>query len=110
MKKLILFLAAVACIHVNAQTFEGTIKWSMETEILDPAMKAQMEKSKAMQNDPAMQEQMKQFQEQMKDPKMKEMMESNPQMKAQMEKMMKMAQSGDMSNMMPKGWPGATPN
>jgi hypothetical protein len=35
---------------------------------------------------------------------MKAMMEANPQMKAQMEKIMKMSQSGDMSSLMPTGF------
>jgi hypothetical protein len=39
----------------------------------------------------------------MNDPQMKAMMDANPQMKVQMEAMMKMAQGGDMSSMVPTG-------
>ena len=98
MKTLILLLATVSCTSAIAQNFEGTMKWSMKTEIKDPAIKAQMEKA----NGPASQAQLKQFQEQMKDPEMKKMMESNPEMKAQMERLMKMA--GDPESMMPRGF------
>lgn len=55
-------------------------------------------------NDPETQAQMKELQEKMNDPQMKAIMDANPQMKAQMEAAMKMAQGGgDMNSMMPKG-------
>jgi Domain of unknown function (DUF4412) len=55
-------------------------------------------------SDPETQAQMKELQEKMNDPEMKAMMDANPQMKAQLEAAMKMAQGGgDMSSMMPKG-------
>jgi hypothetical protein len=94
--------ASSAC----AQTFEGTIKWTMKMEVTDPALKAKMAEGQQKMNDPAQQAKMKQMQEQMNDPKMKAMMDANPAMKAQMEKVMKMQQGGEgdmMSNMMPKG-------
>lgn len=96
MKKLLTISLLTLSILAYAQDFEGTITWTINTDIKDPKMKAQMK-------DPAVQAEMKQMQEQMNDPQMKAMMESNPQMKAQMEKMMKMAASGDMNDMMPKG-------
>ncbi len=110
MKKLLIAALAIATSSAWAQTFEGTIKWSMKMEITDPAMKAKMEagqqEMQQKMNDPATQAKMKQMQDQMNDPKMKAMMEANPAMKAQMEKIMKMSQGGGgdmMSNMMPKG-------
>ncbi len=84
-----------------AQNFEGAIKWSVTADITDPKLKAQMEESQKKMNDPATQAQMKKMQEQMNDPQFKAMMESNPQMKAQMESMMKMTQGGSM---MPTGY------
>lgn len=99
---LIIFLLAFST-SVFAQDFEGTITWSITTDIKDPKMKAQMEEAQQQMNDPAMQAQLKQMQEQMNDPQMKAMMEANPQMKAQMEKVMKMASGGDVNEMIPKG-------
>jgi hypothetical protein len=55
-------------------------------------------------NDPATQAQMKAMKEKMNDPQFKAMMESNPQMKAQIERMLKMTESGDMDSFMPKGY------
>lgn len=106
MKKLLIAVLILVVSSAWAQTFEGTIKWSMKMEITDPAMKAKMEEGQQKMNDPAQQAKMKQMQDQMNDPKMKAMMEANPAMKAQMEKVMKMQQGGGgdmMSNMMPKG-------
>src|SRR5687767_11299156 len=68
-----------------SQNFEGTIKWSMKSEITDPKMKAQMEEAQKKLNDPATQAQMKEMKEKMNSPEMKAMMEKNPQMKQQME-------------------------
>lgn len=95
------WLAISFCI---AQNFEGTIKWSVKSEITDPKMKAQMEEAQKKMSDPATQAQMKQMQEKMNDPQMKAMMEQNPQLKAQMENAAKMMQGGDMSSMMPTGF------
>jgi len=102
MKKLLTVSFFTLSILVQAQNFEGTISWSIATEIKDPKMKMQMEQAQQQMNDPAMQAQMKEMQERMNDPQMKAMMESNPQMKAQMEKMMQMSAGGDMNSMMPK--------
>ena len=104
MKNLIFAILILFSIKTVAQKFEGTIKWTMKSEITDPKQKAQMEEAKKKLNDPATQAQMKQMQEKMNDPQFKAMMEANPQMKAQMEKMMGMAQGGDMSSLMPKGF------
>jgi hypothetical protein len=88
---------------VLAQDFEGTLKWSMKTEITDPKLKAQLEEAEKKMADPATQAQMKQAMEKMNDPQFKKMMDSNPQLKAQMEAMMKNMQSGNMNSMMPAG-------
>ncbi|HEU5290895.1 MAG TPA: DUF4412 domain-containing protein [Cyclobacteriaceae bacterium] len=96
-----ILLFSFACV---AQNFEGTIKWSMKSEITDPKMKAQMEEAQQKMNDPASQAQMKEMKEKMNSPEMKAMMEQNPQMKQQMEEAMKMMQGGDMSSMMPTGF------
>jgi hypothetical protein len=64
---------------------------------------AQMAEEQKKMNDPATQAQMKEMEEKMNDPEFKKMMESNPQMKAQMEAAMKMMQGGgDMNSMLPK--------
>ena len=105
MKKLVSLALFLMVIQAKSQTFEGSIKWTMKMDITDPKIKAQMEEANKKLNDPATQAKMKEMEEKMKDPKFKAMMEANPQMKAQMENMMKMAQggSGDMNSMMPKG-------
>ncbi len=101
MKKLMTLLLMCVVLTSWSQGFEGTIKWTMKMDITDPKMKAEMEKM----NDPANQAKMKEMQEKMNDPQMKAMMESNPQMKAQMEAMMKsMGGGGGMSSMMPSGF------
>lgn len=106
MKRLsaILFLLALPLSWAAAQTFEGTIRWTMKTEITDPKAKAQMEEGQKKMNDPANQAKMKKMQDQMNDPQFKAMMEANPAMKAQMEKMMKMSEGGDANAMMGKGY------
>ncbi|MBS1558859.1 MAG: DUF4412 domain-containing protein [Bacteroidetes bacterium] len=104
MKKLMTSLFVGLTFIVSAQTFEGTIKWSMKMDITDPAVKAKMAEGQRKMNDPANQAKMKELQAKMNDPQFKAMMESNPQMKATMEKMMQGASSGDMmGSMMPKG-------
>lgn len=102
MKTLLSFFLLACTIVTQAQTFEGTLRWSIKSEITDPKMKAQMEKAQKEMSDPANQAKMKQMQEQMNSPQMKAMLESNPQMKAQMESALKMMQGGDMSSMIPK--------
>ncbi|MEQ8364171.1 MAG: DUF4412 domain-containing protein [Cyclobacteriaceae bacterium] len=103
MKNLLTVILLSFSVIAYAQYFEGTITWTISTDIKDAKMKAQMEQAQQQMNDPAMQAQMKQMQEQMNDPQMKAMMESNPQMKAQMEQAMKMASGGGMKDMFPKG-------
>ncbi len=105
MKKLLFVISALVTIQARSQGFEGTIKWSMKMEVTDPKLKAQMAESQQKMNDPAAQAKMKEMQDRMNDPQMKAMMEANPAMKAQMEKVMKMQQGGggDMSSVMPKG-------
>lgn len=107
MKKLFIsvFLLGAAML-ANSQNFEGTLKWSMKSEITDPKMKAQMEEAQKKMTDPDTQAQMKEMQEKMNDPQMKAMMDANPQMKAAMENVMKMNQGGgmDMSSMIPTGF------
>jgi hypothetical protein len=100
MKKIWLFSLLLVSMTGFAQGFEGTITWSVKYEPTDPAKKAQMEKSQQSANDPANQEKMKKLQEQMNTPQMKAMMDANPQMKAQMEKSMKMLQGGSPGSMM----------
>lgn len=104
MKKL-LTLAFLFCVTLlYAQDFEGIMSWKITTEITDPKTKAQMEEAQKKMNDPATQAQMKELQAKMEDPQFKQMMESNPQMKAQMEAAMKVAQGGDINSIMPKGY------
>lgn len=91
MKTLMTIFCCLAISVCFAQNFEGTIKWSVKSEIIDPKMKAQMEEAQKKMSDPATQAQMK------------AMMEQNPQMKAQMEAAMKM-QGGGMNSMMPTGF------
>ena len=104
MKNVILMVALLFCVKAFSQTFEGTIKWSMKAEITDPKQKAQMEAAQKQMSDPANQARMKEMQAKMNDPQFKAMMESNPQLKAQMDKMMGSMASGDMSSIMPKGF------
>jgi len=80
------------------------MNWTMKMEITDPQMKAQMEAAEKQMKDPATQAKMKEMQAKMEDPQFKAMMESNPQMKAQIENMLKAAQGGGgLSSMFPKG-------
>ncbi|MGC3958392.1 MAG: DUF4412 domain-containing protein [Verrucomicrobiota bacterium] len=103
--KHLLTLALFFCITaLSAQDFEGIMTWKITSEITDPKLKAQMEEAQKKANDPASQAQMKELQAKMDDPQFKQMLESNPQMKAQIEAAMKMAQSGDINSMMPKGY------
>src|SRR5260221_14652745 len=102
MKKLIpCFL--LLCGTAHAQSFEGTIKWSMKMEITDPAMKAKMEEGMKKMNDPAAQARIKEMQAKMNDPQMKAALDANPQMKAQMENAMKMMAGGGMNLIIPQG-------
>ncbi|MFM8914432.1 MAG: hypothetical protein ACKOE6_16165 [Flammeovirgaceae bacterium] len=103
MRTIIFALAAFCTVFGHAQTFEGVVIWSITGDIKDPQMKAQMEQAQRQMADPANQAKMKAAMDKMNDPQMKALMESNPQLKAQMESMMKMAQGGGgMESMVPK--------
>ena len=104
MKRILFLLLTLSVFVGKAQNFEGIITWKITSEITDPKTKAQMEQAQKQMNDPATQEQMKEMQEKMNDPEFKKMMESNPQMKAQMEAAMKMMQGGDANSMMPSAF------
>jgi hypothetical protein len=101
-KSLITAFILLTVATVQAQTFEGIIRWSFKTEITDPAAKAKMDAAQAKMNDPAHQAKMKEMQAKMNDPEFKKMMDANPQLKAQMEAMAKMSEGGDINSMMPK--------
>ena len=107
MKRLVTVFIALVALGAQAQSFEGTVRWTMSMEITDPQMRAQMAQAQQQLNDPETQAQLKEMEEKMNDPEMKKMMEQNPQVKAAMEQAMKSARSGgapsDMNNMMPKG-------
>lgn len=103
MKRLITCLLVTLAWGATAQNFEGIAKFTVKADITDPAMKAKMEAAQKQMSDPAQQAKMKEMEARMNDPQMKAMMDANPQMKAQMEGMMKMSQSGDVSSMIPKG-------
>jgi hypothetical protein len=95
-----LFFAALLLLLVlpgHAQLFEGTLHWKMEAVITDPATKAQMEQAQKKMNDPATKAQMKELEAKMNDPQFKAMMDANPQMKTQMEAMLKAAKGGSNS-------------
>jgi hypothetical protein len=104
MKNLLTFALLFCATLLCAQDFEGIMTWKITSEITDPKVKAQMDAAQKKMNDPASQAQVKELQAKMEDPQFKQMMESNPQMKAQMEAAIKMAQGGDISSMMPKGY------
>jgi hypothetical protein len=100
---LILFLL-LSGTTLRAQSFEGIMTWKISAE-MDAASKANMDAMQQKMNDPATQAQMAEMKEKMNDPEFKKMMESNPQLKAQMEQMMKMSEGGgNMSSLMPKAY------
>jgi hypothetical protein len=99
MKNLLITLFFLVTVNVFAQSFEGTMSWSMKMEITDPAKKAQMEEAQKMMQDP---QKIKELEEQLNNPQMQQMMAQNPQMKAQMEKMLEMMKNGG-GNLMPTG-------
>jgi hypothetical protein len=99
---LILFLLCFVNI-TDAQTFEGIIIWKISME-MDAATKAKMDAAQRQMNDPATQAKMKEMKEKMNDPQFKAMMESNPQLKAQIETMLKASEGGQMNSMMPTGF------
>lgn len=104
MKKVVLALVLILLVMTGrGQSFEGVMRWKMKMDITDPVMKAKTEEAKKNANDPANQAKMKEMQAKMNDPQFKAMLDSNPQMKAQVEALMKSMVSGDMSSMMPTG-------
>jgi hypothetical protein len=106
MKKLLCFSLLLVSIGASSQTFEGILRWSMKTE-MSPAMKTQLDQGMQMLKDPAVQAKMKEMMEKMSDPQTKALMDANPQMKSQMENMLKQMQGGatpDMSSLVPTGF------
>lgn len=103
MKKL-LYILLFSMTFAKAQDFEGVITWKISMEITDPKTKAQMEEAQKKMSDPKQQAQMKEMMDRMNDPQVKAMMESNPQMKAQLEKALQMAQGGDLTSLVPTGY------
>jgi len=110
MKKLAVLLILLFAGKAYSQGFEGTIHWTMKMEFTDPQRKAQIEEAQKKMNDPATQAQMKQMQEKMNDPQFKAMLESNPQMKAQIEKAIAAMSSGNANSMFPTGFVIQTKN
>lgn len=100
MKNLLAAFLLLFSLETIGQAFEGTITWSIQMEITDPQLKAQMDQAQKEMQDP---EKLKELQKSLEDPQVKAMMEKNPQMKAQMEQALKMLQGGDLSSMIPKG-------
>jgi hypothetical protein len=103
MKKTLTLILFLTMFKLAAQNFEGTITWTTKMEITDPQRKKQIEDAQKQMSDPATQAKMKQLEAQLKDPQFKAMMENNPQLKAQIEKMMGAMQTGDVNSMFPKG-------
>lgn len=107
MKKQILLLAGLCCSVFAFAQFEGTVTWNCKMEISDPKMKAQIDKAQKEMNSPENQAKMKELEAQMNDPQFKAMMESNPDMKAMIEKQIAMMKGGNtggsmMDNVAPK--------
>lgn len=102
MKRLMTLALMLLVMQCYGQQFEGTVTWTMKMEVTDPKLKAEMERGQQRMSDPANQAKMKEMQEKMNDPRMKAMMESNPQMKAQMEQMQKVMSGG--GQVMPKSF------
>jgi hypothetical protein len=101
MKNIVVILICLCSTVCKAQDFEGIITWKFAQE-MDAATKAKMDEAQKKLNDPETQAQMKEMREKMNDPQFKAMMESNPQMKEQIEQMLKISESGDASSLMPK--------
>ena len=101
MKKIIFIFFLSISFLSSAQDFEGVMTWKI-TPQMDAATKARMDEAQERMNDPATQAQIKEMREKMNDPQFKAMLESNPQMKAQMEQMLKMSEGGADNSYMPK--------
>jgi len=100
MKKQSLLLASLCCSVFAFAQFEGTITWNCKMEISDPKMKAQMDKAQKEINSPENQAKMKELETQMNDPQFIAMMESNPDMKAMIEKQIAMMKGGNTAGSM----------
>jgi hypothetical protein len=111
MKNILICILSSFAIFAHAQSFEGTIRWSFKCEIADPATKQKMEHAQSQMSDPKNQAQMKEMEEKMKDPQFQQMMEQNPQLKAQMEKVVAgLKTGGGIESMMPKAFVIKTKN
>jgi hypothetical protein len=97
MKNILIVLFSLLTVSLVAQDFEGVITWKFEQE-MDAATKARMDQAQQKMNDPATQAQLKEMREKMNDPEFKKMMESNPQMKQQMEQILKMSEGAASGN------------
>lgn len=95
---LFIFISAIA----HAQTFEGIMSWKITTE-MDASTKAKVDEAQKKLKDPATQAQMKEMKEKMNDPQFKAMMDANPQLKAQMDQILKMAEGGEVNSLLPTG-------
>lgn len=104
MKNIVLIAVLLLSIKAFSQSFEGTVKWAINVEVTDPKQKAQLEQAQKQLNDPATQAQMKQMMEKMNDPQFKAMLENNPQLKAQIEGMMRNGLPSDVNSLFPKGF------
>lgn len=103
MKQTLILIFLFVVTTAVAQNFEGTIKWSAKMEFTDPQKKKQFEDAQKQMNDPATQAKMQQLAQQMNDPQFKAMMENNPQLKAQIDKMVGAMQNGNMNSLLPTG-------
>ena len=103
MKLIVTALLFVVCLTIQsiAQTFEGYIKYSFVLD-MGAANNAKMAEANAKMNTPEMKAQMEAMKQKMNDPEFKKMMESNPQLKAQMEAMMATSQGSGLTNALPK--------
>ncbi|MBY0424537.1 MAG: DUF4412 domain-containing protein [Cytophagales bacterium] len=106
MKNLFRATLLAICIWQSAfaQTFEGTLNWSISMEFSDPEMKKKMENASKELNSPENQAKIKEIQKQLNDPQMKAMLDQNPQMKDMLEKQLAAMSGGgtNANSMMPK--------
>jgi hypothetical protein len=80
MKSRFLSLAAALFVSLaSAQSFEGTLAWSLHTDITDPALKKQIDDAQKQLNDPTIRAQVNAI---LNDPGLRAMLDANPQMKA----------------------------
>lgn len=99
MKKIILLLTLLSSFFTFSQDFEGIIKYNITVKLSEKLQKASDEMNK-----PENKQNMQQLEIMMKDPQYQKMLESNPQMKKQLEAALKIQQGGSngMADMMPK--------